>query len=363
MSKIKISLKYWLSILLFVILLSVQLVFLVKNRNFEFKYAEYGSIAQSLVHGEGFSSPFYTQSGPTAWMPPFLVYFIYFFFLVFGNGLLTFLLLTIIKFLTYSVSFILLLKTLEYCKIKQSPIVIWLLFILYLFMSIYQNFKTVNDYWLFSLLICLFTYAYIQYKSNGSRKGFFLLIGCFLLAPIISPGLVVSFAAVAVFDYLYGVIRGISVGLNPMDWIRQFFIDCFKNVKSLSQLCLFGLAMIISTFLWTYRNYEVFHTFIPIKSNMWFEFYMSNVIEPKGLLTQTTLIKVHPMTNAVVFQDYARSGEIDWIKKYELVSREYKEKHKEEYHHKIWNRFMNAFVFIEIDDDVISTSICQKISA
>ena len=36
--------------------------------------AEYLCIAQSLVAGEGFASPFKERTGPTAWMPPVLAY-------------------------------------------------------------------------------------------------------------------------------------------------------------------------------------------------------------------------------------------------------------------------------------------------
>lgn len=38
--------------------------------------AEYNSIARAIYAGRGFSDPFKTESGPTAWMPPVLSYFL-----------------------------------------------------------------------------------------------------------------------------------------------------------------------------------------------------------------------------------------------------------------------------------------------
>lgn len=38
--------------------------------------AEYNEIAKAIFAGRGFSDPFRTESGPTAWMPPVLPYFL-----------------------------------------------------------------------------------------------------------------------------------------------------------------------------------------------------------------------------------------------------------------------------------------------
>ena len=38
--------------------------------------AEYDEIAKAIFAGRGFSDPFRTESGPTAWMPPVLPYFL-----------------------------------------------------------------------------------------------------------------------------------------------------------------------------------------------------------------------------------------------------------------------------------------------
>ena len=54
-----------------------------RQENFRFGF-ETGRIARSIAQGEGFSSPLYVKTGPTAWMTPVYPYIIAGFFKVFG---------------------------------------------------------------------------------------------------------------------------------------------------------------------------------------------------------------------------------------------------------------------------------------
>ena len=356
-----LRLEYVLGILLFIILAGVQILFIIKTSHFEGRYSEYGSIANSLLQGKGFSSPFVIESGPTAWMPPFLVYLIYAVFSCFGKTVAAFLVLSLIKFATYSLSYLLLVKSINFSGLKQNGVVIWIMFMCYIFLSIYQNFKALNDYWLFTLLISLFIYYYLRYRKAENGKNLFFLATVLFFAPLISPGITISFVIIIGLDYIVTVNQALFVN-NKSPKLKLFFINCFRDTRRLSRLFIIVLAILCSTSLWTIRNFVVFNKLIPIKSNAWFEFYLSNVEANNGLLTQSILVKDHPLMNPMVALDYKNLGESNWLANYEMISRDYKEKNKKDYHRKIFNRFISAFFYIDLDDNATKTSILNKLS-
>src|SRR5207302_5598281 len=65
---------FWMVAIAFVLRLGAILLlhsykFRTVEGNFEFGY-EMGRVAQSIASGHGFSNPFQTPTGPTAWEPP-----------------------------------------------------------------------------------------------------------------------------------------------------------------------------------------------------------------------------------------------------------------------------------------------------
>jgi len=66
--------------------------------------------------------------------------------------------------------------------------------------------------------------------------------------------------------------------------------------------------------------------------------------------------------NPMVALDYKNLGESNWLANYEMISRDYKEKNKKDYHRKIFNRFISAFFYIDLDDNATKTSILNKLS-
>jgi hypothetical protein len=66
---------------------------------------------------------------------------------------------------------------------------------------------------------------------------------------------------------------------------------------------------------WTIRNYQVFSRIIPVKSNLSYELYQSQCLQPDGLIQSTTFAG-HPYSSAGrERQEYRFLGEIEFIER------------------------------------------------
>jgi hypothetical protein len=73
------------------------------------------------------------------------------------------------------------------------------------------------------------------------------------------------------------------------------------------------LLAVLVTSPWVARNYWVFHRFIPVKSNLFYELYQSNCLEPDGLLRLETG-RNHPYRTAGEERSrYKDLGEIEYL--------------------------------------------------
>jgi hypothetical protein len=72
------------------------------------------------------------------------------------------------------------------------------------------------------------------------------------------------------------------------------------------------LAAAVTLTPWTIRNYFVMGRLTPVKSNLAYELYQSQCLQPDGLL-RTSTFKSHPIANLEARRDYKALGEIAYL--------------------------------------------------
>jgi hypothetical protein len=225
---------------------------------------EYGNVAASLVSGHGFSNPFTYPTGPTAWMPPgpVLVYALVFF--IFGiKTMASAYALATLKAAGLTAAVAVLMQTARAHGLQSRWLELVAMAAVAYFLRLRWLVQLDLDQWMVILLSCLLLCCLAQI---GERLRPWHVVLAALL-PLSSPALTVGFGII-----LLG--RGAVA----------------RNRAALLLL----LAMALAVSGWMVRNRVVMGHAYPVKSNLWFEVYLSNELAPHGLLSGETLIREHP---------------------------------------------------------------------
>jgi hypothetical protein len=351
LTDIKLTLIFIIGVIIF------QFVDYFSQENFQMGFgAEYVNVAQSILTGKGYGNPFPMDSGPTAWTLPVLTYLIAFAFSLFKTSTVTFFFLTFLKFTTYFFTFYLILKVFRLSEIKVYPILFLLIFLFYFLFSPSEHFRRINDLWISIFVLTAFIYAFLHFMKTGSQKSMVLLIISCFFAPMINPGFALGIMAVLFVSLL---LKGFFIlRKDKTNYHQSGSTDFFKLIKE-APLQYFGkislgiVAFFLAITIWSIRNYSTFKEFIPLKSNMWFEFYMTNIVDPNGQLSTSTIYRIHPFLNKQVNSEISAMGELPWMAKYETLSKTYLEGNFGDYKQKVLYRLFNAFIFMESDKDDI----------
>jgi hypothetical protein len=309
--------------------------------------AEYESIAQSIVSGKGYSNPFFDETGSTAWMPPMLVFIQVLVFYFTNNQLYAFIILSFIKLFAYLLSISISYKIFQIFKLKYFS-VFFSIFIIYFLFSPDENFGRISDLWVGVLLQILFIFLFFNFKLDTNKRTLFYLSALLFVSPLTNPSISFGFVLVIAFFYFKDLFLKYKGNILTL---KYFLVHSFRH-------SILALAFIFPLLIWGIRNYSVFGKFIPTKSNMWFEFYQANVVDIDGCLSYSTVSKVHPISNSSERNEIKRIGEVNWLNKFENISKEYVSNNFHSYLNKVLNRVSNAFVFIRLDMDemVLDTS-------
>lgn len=116
-----------------------------------------------------------------------------------------------------------------------------------------------------------------------------------------------------------------------------------------------GILVIFATSMlaWTTRNYQVFGTFIPLKSNLWFDFYQANYYDDDGLLSTSTFALYHPIGQNEVRDEYFREKEARFIEMYKTRSFEKLRAEPIPIIQNIARRAASAFLFVHYSEDLL----------
>ncbi|MGC8642452.1 MAG: hypothetical protein ACP5XB_21535 [Isosphaeraceae bacterium] len=250
---------------------------------------EHRCIAQSLAAGRGFADPFGIPTGQTAWMAPVFPALLAVLF-KFLDGIEA--VASVVLLLQDLVLIYMGLLVLRFAsgpghaqRDRTLALVLYLAALAchYRYMFIYTHDHVIVLFW-----ICLFMdlsdRLYARLPSVVAAVGWGVAGGlATLTSPVLGPvwaGLTVTLAA--------------SAGR-----VRRFAVS--------------GLIAAAVVTPWTVRNALVFHRLIPVKSNLPFELYQSQCLEPDGVLREATAL-THPyVSDGEEHARYKQLGEMKYL--------------------------------------------------
>jgi len=307
----------------------------------QYEYGELGHTAAAWIHGKGISNVFNWQidTGPTAWCQIGYVSFYASVFLLLGTKTIqAYWFLLIFRCVLLAASFAIMLRL----KSWEPSFKVFLLMIFLVYGLI------VVDYHVYDLALNIFLSTLVIYHL-------------YKLVQKSESGLM---------SYVLGIVLPLCNISLAIGYFLFYIWFLFRKNVSFKRALIPPALIVITFFCWGLRNQYVMGKFIPYKSNMWFEFYMSNVKFTDGILGRSDLIKYHPLTNKEAFNSYKEKGEIDFIKDYEEGSKEFIFNEPEKYLGHVMRRSINATLFLtdhndrlEADKNLINDKDYEKLSA
>ena len=255
--------------------------------HFDFGY-EMGRIAAAIASGHGFSNPFQTPTGPTAWEPPLYPYLTAGIFRLFGvySYASAFVLLTINSFfsaLTAIPIYLIGKRTFGYTVALWSA---WMWAVLPF--TMYWSTKWVWETSLSALLLAAIFLCALQLQEAPGWRLWAALGALWGVAALNNPSLL-SFLPVSLLWVWY---RRRKLGL-----------------PSLAQGAVTLLVFAALVAPWITRNYQVFGKFIFIRDNFGSELRLGNGPGADG----TWMWYLHPTQNVLQMREFQRLGEVAYI--------------------------------------------------
>ncbi len=257
--------------------------------------AEYYSIAGALASGRGFADPFRVPSGPTAWMPPVLPALLAALRWASGDerDIVTTVVL-LLQNLTLLGSGVL-VAALAHRTTGRTALAT-LLFLAVLLSYFQHSFQRTHDCWIVLAAIDL------------------LVAGLVWLRPLHSSWRMALG---------WGVFGGLCALTNPVVgfvWGLFGLADGWRRGQR-THLALALLAAGVTVAPWVARNYFVFGRLLPIKSNLAFELYQSQCVQPGGVL-HVPIFSSHPNAgDNAERREYRRLGEMAYLdRKWDVFS-------------------------------------------
>ena len=235
--------------------------------------AEYNSISKSIVSGRGFSDPFQTQSGPTAWMAPILSYLLavmYWFYDGDIDEVVRLFLILKAMVITFAGTIII--------SVSRQLGLLWIgyaMFPIGLCANFFQLFQMTHDVELLLLNVCLLWLGLNYYWQPTKAWHYQITWGVFGgFAALCSPAIGMAWA-----------ICSLTATVSTLRRINFSAAQRWKIIGSLATLALVSMFVVAP---WTIRNRVVMGKWIPIKSNLSFEIWQSQCLDDDGVLDAVT---------------------------------------------------------------------------
>ncbi len=264
--------------------------------------AEMGRIARALATGRGYADPFLGPSGSTAWVTPLFPLILAGIFKLFGvYSTLSALAILFFDSLLNALMIPLIWETGERCFSPRAAR--WSAWIWALYPAAMQY--AVKWIWETTLTAFLFQLALL----------IALRVAC-VDASAVSPGLPATRAADGPTWYrwlAFGLVWGLIALSNP--GLLLFLPVCglwmlARSGKAwsahLPKAIVSGLVFFVVIAPWSWRNQQVFHQFVPFRTNFGAELYMGNGPGASGIM----MLYDHPVRNPRQFELYRQMGEL-----------------------------------------------------
>ena len=271
---------------------------------------EPGNIATSLAEGNGFSSPFGGQTGPTAWMPPVYPLILAGIFRIFGvrtfgafvaaaglNIVLSTLTVVPIYFVGRRVA-----------GIRVAALAGWL-------WAVFPNAikLPVESLWDASL-------------------------AAFLAAAILWATLALAGSETPAQWYAYGLLWGLALMTTPaLGSLLPFLLAwlAWRSHRVTGPLLTLAAA-ILCCVPWTVRNFSVFHSFIPLRSVVGLTLWLGNHDQSGAVWVG----RLHPIDNAAERARYTELGEIEYMREKKDAALDFIGHHPGSEIRAIWSHFV-----------------------
>jgi 4-amino-4-deoxy-L-arabinose transferase-like glycosyltransferase len=259
-----------------------------ERNHWDFGWEE-GRIARSIASGEGFSSPLFGHTGPTAWTTPVYPYLLAGTFRIFG---------------IYSVG------------AAWAILILNSLFSAFTCVPVYFIAKRCFDksaaFWA-AAIWAFFPYAI--YYASGYVWGFCL--DALMLSLVVWCTLAMEQEARLTRWAGYGLLWGVAALTNAVILsCLPFLLGWLVLRRSRNQTrwalnsAVAILLMVLTVSPWFVRNYETFHRFIPFRGTFWMVFWEGNTGDTSDLYPDWT----NPAHNTTEMDAYRTLGELAYVR-------------------------------------------------
>lgn len=298
---------FWTGFVVRVLYILVSHSYRVRPLNDHFQFGwEAGRIARALVTGYGYADPFTGHSGPTAWLAPGYPLLMAAVFRVFGvyTALSAFVLLVLNSVFSAAIAPAV-YEIARRCYGAQGlgrRVALWSGWIWALYPAAMQY--AVRWFWEMSISTWAFTWILVialrlrgigdaeagaRHNAAGLWSGFGLLWGVIVL---FNPSLILLLPVTALW-----ILAGSRSGAD----LR----------RGMGYATLAGVLFLGCVVPWVYRNWKVFHAFIPTRGNLGAELYESMLPSNGGFPWGTTIPAV---VESPIFQRYREVGEAAFVR-------------------------------------------------
>jgi hypothetical protein len=295
---------FWVGLLVRVLYIVIVRPYHIKPIEDHFQFGwEMGRIARALASGYGYSDPFVGHTGPTAWSPPLYPLLIAGVFKLFG-------------IYTAASGFVILV-----CNSIFSAAMIPAIY--EIAVRCYSNGgKSLSvarwSGWLWALYPAAMQYAvrWIWEMSLTTMLFVWVLVMALRIRGIGETA--EAGAAKTIRRWmLFGLLWGLIALSNPTPILflpvcGLWLVFTAKNkVTAIQGAVLAGIVCVGCLVPWAWRNWRVFHTFIPIRGNLGAELYAGNGPGSEGFPWGTTLPLVERAPELI---RYKEMGEVRYVK-------------------------------------------------
>ena len=253
------------------------------------------SIAAHLVRGQGFSSPFMIDTGPTAWIAPIYPYMVAGVFRIFGI------------FTAASALILLLIQCLmagatcaTICAFGRRTIgwklALWAAWIFAVSPIFYRwPVSWIWDFTASALLLSLAFIVTLDTAQLGTTRQWLLLGSLWGIIALTNPAL---------------------LAIMPCSFVYAAYVQYAADRLWIKQFVLAGMLFSVIISPWLIRNDLVFGHPVFLRSNYWFEFHLGNYHYSNGMGYSGK----HPTNNPAELKKYAAWGEQQYIAYYKTDS-------------------------------------------
>ncbi len=249
---------------------------------------EYFDIAQSLRSGKGYADPFGDETGPTAWMPPGLSALLAGLLWLFeGDKDSVVLAVIFLQALTIVATGVLTAALARGGGCRTSLPLVLGVFLASILCNFWLSFQFTHDCWLVLLAV------------DGTVAGL-----CWA-RPLASWRRAVA----------WGVVGGLTALCTPVVALPWAVLSAVTSIRARAwrNLALAAVVSIGCVCPWVIRNHHVLGRWIPVKSNLPFELYQSQCLQPDGIL-QPNSFPLHPSNStSPEGKEYRQLGEVGYL--------------------------------------------------